>query len=53
MHGPLDVKNGHCHVKGYLIKLGLVNSAECDGCKQASETASHVLCFCEGLATLR
>jgi hypothetical protein len=35
---------GHCHLKGHLFKLGLVNSPECDRCKQASETASHVLC---------
>jgi hypothetical protein len=33
--------------------VGLVNSPECDRCKQASETASHVLCDCEALATLR
>jgi len=53
MHGPLNVKKGHCHLKGYVFKLGLVNSPKCDGCKQASETASHILCFHEGLATLR
>jgi hypothetical protein len=34
---------GHCHLKGHLFKLGLVDSPECDRCKQASETASHVL----------
>jgi hypothetical protein len=28
---------GHCHLKGHLLKLGLVNSLECDRCKQASE----------------
>jgi hypothetical protein len=33
--------------------MGLVNSSECERCKQASETASHVLCDCEALATLR
>jgi hypothetical protein len=44
---------GHCHLKGHLFKLGLVNSPECERCKQASETASHVLCDCEVLATLR
>jgi hypothetical protein len=38
---------GHCHLKGCLFKLGLVNSPECDRCKQASEIASHVLCDCE------
>jgi hypothetical protein len=44
---------GHCHLKGHLFKLGLVNSPKCNRCKQASETASHVLCDCEALATLR
>jgi hypothetical protein len=44
---------GHCHLKGHLFKLWLVNSPECNTCKQASETASHVLCDCESLATLR
>jgi hypothetical protein len=44
---------GHCHCKGCLFKLGLVNSPECDRCKRASETASHILCDCETLATLR
>jgi hypothetical protein len=42
---------GHCHLKGHLFKLGLVNSPKCNRCKQASETASHVLCDCEALAT--
>jgi hypothetical protein len=44
---------GHCHLKGHLFKLGLVNSPECNRCKQASETVSHVLCDCEALVTLR
>jgi hypothetical protein len=44
---------GHCHLKGHLLKLELVNSSKCDTCKQASETASHVLCDCEALAALR
>jgi hypothetical protein len=44
---------GHCHLKGHLFKLGLVNSPECNRCNQASETASHVLCDCEASAKLR
>jgi hypothetical protein len=44
---------GHCHLKGHLFNLGLVNSLEYDRCKQASETASHILCDREALATLR
>jgi hypothetical protein len=44
---------GHCHLKGHLLNLGLVNSPKYDRCKQASETASDVLCDCEALAALR
>jgi len=33
--------------------MGLVNSPGFDRCKQASETATHILCDCEVLATLR
>jgi hypothetical protein len=36
--------SGHCHLKGHLFKLGLVDSPGYDRCKQASETALHVLC---------
>jgi hypothetical protein len=43
----------HCHLKGRLFKLGLVYNSECDRCKQASETASHIRCDCEALATVR
>jgi hypothetical protein len=44
---------GHCHLKGHIFKPGLVNSPKCNRCKQASETASHVVCAREALATLR
>ena len=44
---------GHSHIKGHLFKLGLVNSPVFDGCKQAYVMASHVLCHCEALVTLR
>ena len=44
---------GHYHLKGHLFKLGLANSPECDRCKQAYETSSHILCDCEALATLK
>ena len=43
----------HCHLKARLFKLGLVESPGCDRCRQASETASHVLCDCQALAVLR
>jgi hypothetical protein len=44
---------GYCNIKAHLFKVGLVNSAACDKCKQASEIASHILCGCEALATFR
>jgi hypothetical protein len=34
---------GHCHVKGHLFNLQLVDNHWCGRCKRASETASHVL----------
>jgi hypothetical protein len=40
-------------VTEHLFKLGLVNSPECDRCKQASEMALHVLGDCEALAAIR
>jgi ribosomal protein S27AE len=43
----------HCHLTVHLFKLGLIDSPECDRCKQASETASHVLGDCEALAAIR
>jgi hypothetical protein len=43
----------HCHLKGHLFKLGLVNSPKCDRCKEASEMALHVLCGCEALDTCK
>jgi hypothetical protein len=33
----------HCHLKGCLFNLRLVNSPKCDGCKQACEMASRSL----------
>jgi hypothetical protein len=44
---------GHCHLKGDLFKLALVNSPECDRWKQVTEMASYVLCDPETLAAKR
>ena len=44
---------GQCHLKGHLFKLELVNSPECNKCKQVSKTASHILCDSEALATFK
>jgi hypothetical protein len=38
----MGLPRGHCHLKGHLCKLALVDSPRCDRCKQAFETASHV-----------
>jgi hypothetical protein len=40
---------GHCHLKGLLFKLRIVNSLMCRQCHEKEETASHVLCECEAL----
>jgi hypothetical protein len=32
------IVRGHCHLKGHIFTLGLVNSPKCDTRKQASET---------------
>ena len=48
----IGLLTGLSHVKGHPFKLSLVNSHQCDRCKQASEMASHVVCDCGALATL-
>lgn len=52
-HRHLVTLTGHCHLKGHLFKLGVIDSPRCDRCKQALETASRVLCDCEALVALR
>jgi hypothetical protein len=47
----IGLLTGHCHLKGHLFKLELVNSPECKRCTQPSKTASHIVCDCETLAT--
>lgn len=34
----------HCHIKGHLFKLELVNSSSGKRCQKENETASHILC---------
>jgi len=48
-----ELLTGHCHLKGHIFKLGLVNSPKRDSCRQTPERASHFLYDCEALATLR
>ena len=44
---------GHCPLKAYLFKFGLVDRHGCGRCKQAFVTASHVLCDYKALAVLK
>jgi hypothetical protein len=44
---------GHCHLKGHLFKMGLMNDPICERCLEADKSATHVLCDCEALAHLR
>jgi hypothetical protein len=44
---------GHCHLKGHLFKLGLIDDPICERCLEEDESATHVLCDCEAIAHLR
>jgi hypothetical protein len=49
----IGLLTGHCHLKGPLYNEELVKSPTYDRCKKPSEMASHVLCDCAALATVR
>ncbi|KAJ8973499.1 hypothetical protein NQ317_018772 [Molorchus minor] len=41
---------GHCALKGHLHRIGLYNGdLKCRLCNRETETAQHVLCYCETL----
>jgi hypothetical protein len=44
---------GHFHLKGHLLKMGLMNSPTCERCLEKDESATHILCDCEAIAYLR
>jgi hypothetical protein len=44
---------GHCHLKGHLFKLGLINDTICERCQEEIESATHILCDCEAVAQIR
>ena len=48
--GPLT---GHHHLNEHIFRLQLLGNPRCGRCQQAYATASHVLCDCEALATIR
>jgi hypothetical protein len=35
---------GHCHLKGHLFKLGLINDPVCERCHEEDESATHTSC---------
>jgi hypothetical protein len=43
----------HCHLKGYLFKLGLTDSPICERWLEDDESATHILHDCEAIAHLR
>jgi hypothetical protein len=43
---------GHCHLKGHLFKLGLIDDPTCERCLEEDESTMHVLCDCEAIAHL-
>jgi hypothetical protein len=44
---------GHCHLKGHLFKLGRTDDSTCERGLQENESATHILCDCEAIASLR
>jgi hypothetical protein len=44
---------GHCHLKGHLFKLGLINDPICERHQEEVESATHILCDCEAVAQIR
>jgi hypothetical protein len=44
---------GHCHLKGYLFKLGLTDDPICERCLEDDESSIHILCDCEAVAYTR
>jgi hypothetical protein len=49
---PRCTVNRTCKIRN-LFKLGLVDSPQCNRCKQLSETASHMLYDCDTVVVLR
>jgi hypothetical protein len=44
---------GHCHLKEYILKLGLTDDPICERCIEEGESATHILSDCEATAYLR
>jgi ribonuclease HI len=41
----------HCHLKGHLFKMGLTESPTYERCLEKDESATHILCDCEAIAS--
>jgi len=48
-----DLLTGHNTLRRHLYLLGLHDSPLCRKCGVREETSVHILCDCEGLASLR
>jgi hypothetical protein len=44
---------GHFHLKGHLFRLGLTDNPTCERCLEEDESATHILCDCDAMASLR
>jgi hypothetical protein len=49
----VDLFTGHCHLKGHIFKLGLMDDLICKRCLEEDVSATNMLCDCEGIAYLR
>jgi hypothetical protein len=49
----VELLTGHCHLKGHLFKLGLINDPICERCQEEDDSATHILCDCEAVAHTR
>jgi hypothetical protein len=49
----VGVLTGHCHLKGHIFKLGLINDPICERCLEEDESTTHILCDCEAVAHIR
>jgi hypothetical protein len=44
---------GHCHLKGHLFKLGLIDDPICERCLEGDESSTLILYDCEAVPHIR
>lgn len=49
----IGIITGHIRLNAYLNKIGVRDDPDCDQCGRAAESATHFLCNCPGLSSLR